>query len=301
MSVIASTAVGRRAIGLALLWLASSRASAWADCKPTAIAAGDPALVQNLTSQLAASGIETTPATGCPAVRVTLEQRGPQLHLRLADAFERTSERDVRDVATAVAIIESWTTQEIEAGTLPETPAPIVPAVPVVIERSRFRGASLGATSSLGTDGTTWVGAALAACAPVGPLCAGGSLRAQLDTGATGASSSFSLDSYLLAAYATIDLPRRFGSFIASPGIGVGYGFQHVTAHHHDPMGNPLDIPNSDHQLRAAAHVALLRPIAAHWSAVADLWGDAALARSDSQFGPTASLQLSLGVRLEGP
>ena len=298
MGVIASTAVGRCAIGFAMLWLATSSASAWADCKPTAIAAGDPVLVQNLTSQLAASGIETTPANGCPAVRVTLEQRGPQLHLQLADAFERTSERDVRDVATAVAIIESWTTQEIEAGTLPEAPAP---SAPVVIERSQFRGASLHAVSSLGTDGTTWVGAALAACAPVGPLCAGGSLRAQLDTTATGPTSSLSQDSYLLAAYATIDLPRRLGSFVASPGIGVGYGFQHVTTHHHDPMGNPLDVPNSDHQLRGAAHVALLRPVTAHWSAVADLWGDAALARSDSQFGPVASLQLSLGLRLEGP
>jgi hypothetical protein len=296
--VIAWTPV-TRAIALTLSLLVAGSTAARADCKPTALTEGDPALVQSLASQLAASGIATTPAAGCPVIRVSLEQRGTQLHLRLADAFERQSTRDVRDLATAVAIIESWTTQEIEAGTLPaEVTAETAPPVP--ISRSQFTGAGLAATSSLGTDGTTWVGAALGGCARLGSTCAGGALRADLDTAATGPSATVSQDTFTLAAYATIDLPRALGGFIISPGIGAGYGFQYVTTRHHGAMG-AVDVASSDHELRLAAHCALLRPITAHWSAFADLWADAGALRSDSQFGPTAALRLALGFRLEAP
>ena len=296
--MITSNIVGRRAICLALLVLC---ARVWADCPPTAVTDGDPALVASLATRLSAIGIATSPAPGCPAVRVTVQQRGPQLHLHLADAFQRQSERDVVDVATAVAIVESWTTQVVEEGALPAEPtAPSVASEPPP-PRSAYRGASLAATSALGTDGTTWVGAALGACTRAGPLCVGGSLRGELDTTATGTSSTVSQDSYTLAAYATADLPRGLSeTWVVSPGAGAGYGFEHVVTHHHDAMNNPLDVPFSDHELRLAAHVAVLHAIAAHWSAFADLWGDAGVLRSDSQFGPTASLRLSLGLRLEG-
>jgi hypothetical protein len=273
-------------------------ASARAECKPTAIAQGDPALAHTLAERLAASGIATTPAAGCPVVTVTVEPRGEQLHLSLADAFARTSERDVRDVATAAAIVESWTTQEVEAGSLPPEPARIEP---VAVARSAYRGVSLAASSSLGSDGTTWVGGALAACTPLSVFCLGGALRGEADTNATGVSSPVAQDSYVLAAYATIDLPIDVSGWVASPGVGAGYGFHHVVAHHHDPLGNPLDVPTSDHQLRVAAHFGLARPFADHWSAIADLWGDLGALRSDTSFGPSASLRLSLGLRLEAP
>jgi hypothetical protein len=58
-------------------------------------------------------------------------------------------------------------------------------------------------------------------------------------------------------------------------------------------MGNPLDALSHDHQLHAAAHVGVSRG----WL-LADLWIDAAAARSDSQFGPDATVRLVLGVRL---
>ena len=127
----------------------------------------------------------------------------------------------------------------------------------------------------------------------------GATLRAQLDTNASGDSAPVAQDSYAMSALATIDLPRRLGSFVVSPGIGVGYGYLHVVTHHHDAMNNPLDVPTADHQLRAAAHAALSRSLGEHVSAFADLWTDTALLRSNSQFGPTASLVLALGLRLE--
>src|SRR5882762_565186 len=100
------------------------------DCKPAAIAQGDPGLVKGLTAKLRASGIATSSSSGCPSVQVVIEPRGEQVHVKLADAFQRTSERDVQDIATAAAVVESWTYQVIEAGSMPaETIAAIAPVI----------------------------------------------------------------------------------------------------------------------------------------------------------------------------
>jgi hypothetical protein len=280
-----------------LVTLAALSGTARAQCKPAAIADGDPQLVTDLISKLSANGIATARESGCPSVQVRIEQRGALVHVRLADAFQRTSERDVQDVATAAAVIESWTYQEIDAGTLPAEPAPVVIAEAPHVART---GIAVSAMSALGSNGgTTWIGGSISGCFRVGPLCTGVALRTQLDTDATGDSSPLSQDSYVLSAIATIDLPRHLGGFVLSPGIGVGYGYLHVVTHHHDAMNNPLDVPTADHQLRAAAHAALMRPLGDHVSAFADLWTDATLLRSDSQFGPGVSLVLALGLRLE--
>jgi hypothetical protein len=281
------------ASSVCLVVLAALRGAAWADCKPAAVAQGDPALVKGLVARLTANGIATSTTSGCPAVRVDIEQRGSQVHVRLADASQRTGERDVQDVATAAALVESWTYQEIDAGTLPE------PAIMAAPHPSRFRIAA-AAISGLGTNGgTTWVGGSISACMRVDSLCAGATLRSELDTTATGETTTIAQDTYTIAALATLDLPRRVGRFIVSPGIAVGYGYAHATTHHHDAMNNPLDVPSSDHQLRAGAHAALLKPWGDHLAAFVDLWTDLAVARSDSSFGPTGSVALSLGLRLQ--
>ena len=273
--------------------------NARADCKLAAVTQGDPELVQTLIARLTANGIATTSTSGCPVVQVRLEKRGQQLHLRMTDAFNRIGERDVQDVATAAAIIESWTYQEAEAGTLP---AEAIATHVAVIEPPHLvrNGIAASVMSAVGTDQTAWVGGALSACLRLGPVCVGAALRAETDTRATG-TTSISQDSYELSAIATIDLPRKLGDYVVSPGLGVGYGWMHVTTHHHDAMNNLLDVPTSDHQLRTGAHVALLDPLSAHVSVFGDLWGDLALARSDSQFGPSGSLRLLLGIRLEAP
>jgi hypothetical protein len=307
MAVIASMTVGARAIALALVLLAGGSRRAYADCKPAAVAQGDPALVKALIARLTASGIATTPAPGCPAVQVRLDKRGRQVHVRVTDAFNRLGERDVQDVATAAVIIESWTLQEVDAGTLPIEP-PVVatveatPASPALATRHLVRsGVAASVLSALGSNGTTWVGGAAAACARIGALCAGAALRGERDTRATGDTRTIEQDSYVVSALATLDLPRKLGSFVVSPGIGVGYGWLHVTTHHHDAMNNPLDIPTSDHQLRAGAHVALLRSWSDHLAVFGDLWGELSIARSDAQFGPMGSLRVSFGLRLEAP
>lgn len=311
MAVIASSTVRARAIALAWLWLVAISPSARADCKPTAVAQGDPALVAALIARLTASGIATTSTTGCPAVQVRLDKRGQQVHVRVTDAFNRLGERDVQDVATAAAIIESWTLQEVDAGTLPAEPATAPSAEPSVEKSPTAQmlatphlarsGVAVSALSALGSNGTTWLGGAVSACARIGALCAGASLRGVRDTRATGDTSTIEQDSYALSALATVDLPRKLGNFVLTPGIGVGYGWLHVTTHHHDAMNNPLDIPTSDHQLRAGAHLAILRSWRERISVFGDLWTELSAVRSDSQFGPMAEVHVSFGLRLEAP
>jgi len=286
--------VGRSAICLVVLAARTARA----DCTPAAIAQGDPALVQELVAKLRADGIATAATDGCPSVQVAIDHRGEQVHLRLADAFQRTSERDVQDLATAAAVVESWTYQVVDAGSLPAEPPP-VPEAPHLVHS----GIAASAMSSLGSNGgTTWIGGSLGACVRLDPVCAGVALHAQKDTTATGETTTLLQDSYALAAFATIDLPRRLGDFVVTPGIAVGYSYLHVITHHHDSMGNLLDVPSPDHQLRGAIHAMLLRPIGTRLAVFADLWGDGVVVRSDSNsFGPAASLVLALGLRVEAP
>lgn len=298
--MIASKAMRTSLVCIATLatLVGATRASR-AQCAPAVIAQGDPVLVRGLTTRLAASGISTSSVHGCPALQVHIEQRGLQVHVRLADSSQRTGERDVQDIATAAAIVESWTYQEIDPGTLPDpvSPVEIALATPRRTVRSGF---SASALSSMGSNGaTTWIGGSVSGCIRTGSACLGGMLRALSDTRASGDTATVEQSTYLLGALATIDLPRALGRIIVSPGLGVGYSYLHVSTTHHDAMNNPFQDPTRDHQLRAGAHTAVLASLSEHVSAFADLWVDAAALRSDSQFGPAAYLSLALGLRLE--
>ena len=285
----------------AMMLVVAATASARAECKPTAVLQGDAPLVQGVGARLTANGIATTRASGCPAVDVMIERRGPQVHLRVTDAYQRKGERDVQDVATAAAIVESWTTQEIEAGALLDEPTAVAATAPPIAiapaRRAARSGIAASAVSALANDGTTWVGGSISACLRTGPFCSGVMVRAELDSHATGPTVPAGASSIALSPMATIDLPRRLGRFVLTPGLGLGYGFLHVVTGHHDAMGNSLE--SSDHELRLGAHVALARPWTDRLAVFADLWGDGAPLRSDSSFGPGFAVRLALGIRLE--
>src|SRR5687768_10248271 len=131
--------------------------SAAADCPPAAVPMGDPALVESVSERLVANGVLTTAPENCPAVRVHLERRGDQLHLRVADGYQRRGERVVQDPATAAAVIESWTLQEIEAGSMPAesiaAPAPVIVAAPTSF------GIGAAVRSAVTEQSSTWMGA----------------------------------------------------------------------------------------------------------------------------------------------
>lgn len=275
-------------------------ASAAADCPPTAISSGDPALVESLSARLAANGIGTHPIDGCPAIRVRVEQRGDRVHLEMADAFARTGQRQVRDVATAAAIVESWTRHEIEAGVLPELAPPESSLLAPAPSHSPA-GLALAFESSLGGDGSLWLGAALSGCVAVGPTCIGGTLRGARDTRETGDTAGVEHRSDELQALATVDVPRRVGAFTISPGLGLGYGWSNITATHLDMHMVPVEQSVTSHELRGDVHVSITHAIGRHFAIVGELRGDSALARTDIPGGPRSFVRAGIGIRFGAP
>jgi hypothetical protein len=285
----------RRAIFVGVMLAASA---AHAECPPTALSSGDPVLARSLSDRLAANGIATTSIDGCPAVRVRVEQRGDQLHLEMADAFARVGQRQVRDVATAAAVVESWTRHEIEEGSMPA----LVDAAPLVARpASSATGLGLAFESSIGDDSSLWIGAAASGCVAMGPVCTGGLIRGARDTRSTGDTQDSNHRSSELHALATVDLPRRLGAFTISPGAGIGYGWLDITSTHLDIHMLPVEDSVSSHALRGEVHVTFTRRIGGGFALVGDVRADSALARTEIPGGPRGFVRAAFGLRFGAP
>ena len=291
---------------VSLAFLVGTTAYVRAECEPTAVPIGDPALVRSISERLAANGVATRPAEGCPAVRVNVERRGEQLHLEMTDSFARTAQRDVRDVATAAAIIESWTLQEIEQGAVPALATREVAAtsVPAPVPTTSISRVGIAATfeSSVGDNGSLWMGGTIAGCARLGSVCIGGVLRGARDTHASGdtaGSSPHHGDE--LHALATVSLPRRLGSLVVSPGIGLGYGHLSIATSHLDMHMMPFSLTDGSHEIRADVHVMISRPFGRYFAFYGDLRGDAALVRTEIAGGPRSFARAAIGIRVEAP
>lgn len=274
-----------------------------AECPPTAVSSGDPVLVRSLSARLAASGIATASTEGCPVVHVRVEQRGDRVHLVMADAFSRTGQRQVQDVATAAAIVESWTRQEIEEGSLPDLAPPpsattdVVAPAAAVSPRSTPSGIGLALETAAADDGSLWLGGSASACYAVGPVCVGGLVRVARDTRSTGDTADANHRSTEAHALATIDLPRRAGAFTISPGAGLGYGYLAVSASHLDAHMLPVEVTRSSHALRGDLHVTASRALTDRIAVIAELRGDLALARTAIPGGPRGFARASIGFR----
>jgi hypothetical protein len=276
----------------AISWWLSTDARA--ECKPTAVMLGDPTLAQTLSQRLAANGIATSSTEGCPVVKVSVRQRGDQVHLELTDSFSRRGERQVRDVATAAAIVESWTLQEVDPGSLPELAAPPAPRlVAVALRPTAASGLAAMFESSVADDGSLWLGGAASGCGRVGPLCVGGLARLARDTATTPHRSNE------VHALATIDLPRAFGRFAISPGIGVGYGWLEISSTHLDMHMMPFEVAETSHALRADVHLTVTRSLGKGFAIYGDVRGDSALARTDIPAGPSSFVRAAIGLRVE--
>jgi hypothetical protein len=298
----------RAVSALSLAFLVGTVGYVRAECEPTAVPIGDGVLVRSVIERLAANGVSTVPAEGCPAVRVRVERRGEQVHLEVTDSFARTSQRQVRDVATAAAIIESWTLQEIEQGTMPAvavaSEAAVTRSVAAPITATTLSRVGIAATfeSSLGDNGSLWVGSTIAGCVRMGPLCIGGVLRGARDTHASGATSGDSPHhGDELHALATVGLPRRLGSLVVSPGVSVGYGRLAIATTHLDMHMLPFSVSEQSHELRGDVHVMISRPLGRRFAFYADVRGDAALARTEIAGGPRAFVRTAIGIRVEAP
>jgi hypothetical protein len=222
--------------------------------------------------------------------------------VRVVDAYQRHGERDVQDVATAAAVIESWTLQAIDPGSLPpaaETPvAAVAVATPLTPTRTWI---GAGARSLLGDDGSTWLGGTVHGCTRVRWACVGGSASAATATTAvddmlTGTHRSLAID-----ALATADVPRRLGRFTASAGIAIGYGWNRIEQQHLDMHMLPFAISHASHALVTGAHVVIARRIGGGIALFGELFGDVAALRTTIPDGPRARAGLALGARFEAP
>ena len=278
------------------VWLTRSAA---ADCPPAAVPMGDPALVKSVSERLTANGVLTTAPANCPAVRVHLERRGDQLHLRVADGYQRSGEREVQDVATAAAVIESWTVQEIEAGSMPAES--IAAPAPVVSAAAPAFGIGAAVRSAVTEQSSTWMGATVSGCARVGWACVGATLGFAKDIEATGATSSDDHHVSQLDARAMAEIPRSLGGFVVSPGVSLGYGWQRITSQHYDMHMMPFTVVDSSHALRGGLQLRVARSVSRRISIFTELTADRSLARSGLTAGPHSWFGLSVGARFGSP
>lgn len=275
-------------------------------CPAAAIITGDRDLARRATSDLARRGVITEAPAGCRRVRATIERRGERIHVGVEDGYGRRSEREVRDLETATALVESWTRQEVVVAMLP--PEPAAPAAPPAVVLTAAPPAAAGAAgglalaleSSRATDASTWLGASVSGCALLGPVCAGGVLRAATDTGWSGEIAHSRRGADLLA---TAELPFGGRGFTLAPGAAIGIGWLQM-----DELGPHHDQSSDTGGVRAGAFIGLSRALAGNFSIglslSADRWiagGDATAVDGGDPIAPTGHLRAGLGLRYGGP
>lgn len=199
-------------------------------CGPQVQIVGDPGLHKSLAEALSRRAIATTVQPGCPTLRAEVSGKGGLVKLVLQEDVPR-EERLVADVATAVALIETWLRSDISAPLLSamlappqaELPPPLPP--PLSMPRGEPR-AMVDLAPEVGIDlkAVSWFGGRLRGCLSVGRLCLGATLHMAGDL------SRLVSDEVLqqrLSGDLIVDaeLPLSVGRFSFAPGIGVGAGF----------------------------------------------------------------------------
>ncbi len=199
-------------------------------CRPTARVSGDPALADSLGASLAARGIETVPAAGCPHTKVQIAKAGSTIVVAIEDPYGRKSERTFVDAAAAVPLVESWVRQDVNAQNLmgwtvepkespvtaPATVTARADATPLAPGRHRdVATLVVAADASIGFDGSTWVGAHALGCVRLGVACVGALGRVSRE------------DTIRQAAdvLASLEVPFSVGRMQLVPGVAVGGGW----------------------------------------------------------------------------
>jgi hypothetical protein len=232
---------------------------------------GDSEVGSAVAQFLAARGIRVVSSAGTESVQVHVQPDPAGIRLFIYDRNGHTVERIVANAEVAAAVVESWVRDDLarslldphEIATtggapakepLPPTAGPASgPAVASAVStpahpgaRSRPSVTVLGETS-LATDGTLWIGAALGACVRVGAFCVGVDVQFMGDTAASGNIGAL----YTVASDSTnavcteprrkltrmggnvlmtADLPLRVGAGTIGPGIGLGAGWLSTSA-----------------------------------------------------------------------
>jgi len=272
--------VGRRArtlIGPVVAVIATI-AVARADPSPACAVrvSGDAEPAAEVRTSLEDRGLSDRGSPDCAPLTARVVRRGDGLRVEVVDGYGRRSRRDVRDAATAVALIESWVRPEVFDGALPgAAPAdgPIDRVSSAGVASSRARPAPAGMAvvlgAAVGGDRATWGRGAVAACGSLGPICLGGSLELARDTRTTG--PGFHPRSIATVAV-TAAIGHRLGSFAVIAGVAAGPSVSSAGGN-----GPHMDQTIDTTCLRAGGRLAVSRAFAGAWSVELAVTGDGAV------------------------
>jgi len=250
---------------VALRVLAILASAAFADGVASVALDGDSEVGSAVAQFLADRGIRVVSSAGTESVQVHVQPDPAGIRLFIYDRNGHAIERIVANAEVAAAVVESWVRDDLARSLLdphevsttvnaaivteaPLPPAPSSASGPAVASaasapahpgaRSRLSVTVVGDTS-LATDGSLWIGAALGACVHVGSFCVGSEVQFTGDTAATGnigALYTVPSDNSNAActeprrkltrmgsnALITADLPLRVGAGTIGLGIGLG-------------------------------------------------------------------------------
>lgn len=194
-------------------------------------------MIEEFKQILEQRGISSVPSNECGILEAELQPAPQGVRLKISDPHGRSVVRVVADFHTAAAIVESWVRNDLNdplmASLLPlesdisdDALKPAV-AVGVGLAGSLYiLGADFG--SAIIQDGSIWFGGSLSGCGTVGPICLGGLLRMDGDSGQSGSSKKMNTDRFggdlLVVAHYPIDKGKI--SFL--PGIGLGVGWMRI-------------------------------------------------------------------------
>ncbi len=287
---------------VALVVVATDRRGASAaPCPPTVSLSGDDdGLVGALRVLLDQRGIASNEskdsASGCPAIRARVERRGDALAVAL-DRPGDPVERVVEEAATAATVLESWARTDIAAPLLASHPLPAEPpreAPPVAGHAERGLQLFAAAETSLGSDGTGWLGTQLGMCINFDPICL--ATRLHMSSVVAKSSSWAGLERKNIEILVGIDIPIAVGGATLSPGFAAGIG--HMRTHQNNVRVGPRtgEWGGETGGLRADIHATLSIPFTRRFAL--DLSLTATLTQAthievfDPQGDPTMALAL---------
>ncbi len=246
-------------------------------CAAAVLVAGDSEIAAEVAALLEARGLRT-PRAGCPAVRATLEDMNGRVAVTIVDVDGRRGERTVGDIATATVLIESFAaTDALAVRSAAPTVDPLGLGAPVAarvdaeqpsllamhVAPAHVRGAiGLAAESSVGSDGSIWLGALAHACVQLGPTCTGGLVRLTRDAGLGGDSEQMETSRIGYDVMLAIDMLRVSDRWSLDAGVGVGTGWLHLRRDAIGMDGSSDTVEVDAGGLRTELHVAASVPVA---------------------------------------
>ena len=250
-------------------------AAATPPCPPAVIVAGEPATADAITRLLGDRGI-LPPVGGCPAERASVDPFGGEIVVSIVDVDGRQAQRQVADLATAAALIETFSvTAPLPSGTpRPLEPLPLqvsdVEEQPeVFLLRSPKPRSVLGAVgasigSSFASDGSVWLSSTATACVDLGWFCVGGAARYSRDAALSGTAEKTETTRSETDVLLSVEVPMHVGRWSFSPGLGLGIGWLRVrrdvvTAE--GPQQLELDTGGLRAELRTTTSVPLRRGV----------------------------------------